>query len=189
MQLVRFLALFELAKENQVEKCLCSENYSVLFQQILSCLYAKKTLSKDSLNLLFKEKSEDLPCIFHHMLANNWLKPTKQPGLYEGGWRYFLWLKKRQIWSNFPPTDEEYNVILEQEKIAVLPLSTVRQLEIGDLIQLTGKVLRVLQFEEKKAALEVWVEESDQVADKELVWSGFGPPTPFEVAQKMGVIL
>ena len=96
------------------------------------------------------------------MLANNWLKPTKQPGLYDGGWRYFSSLKKRQIWSNFPPTDEEYDVILEHEKIAVLPLSMVRQLEIGDLIRLTGKVLRVLQIEEKKAALEVWVEESNE---------------------------
>lgn len=189
MQLVRFLAFFELAKEHQVEKCLSSENYSVLFQQILSCLYAKKALSKDSLNLLFKEKLEDLPCIFHHMLANNWLKPTKQPGIYQGGWRYFSSLKRRQIWSNFPPTDEEYDVILEYEKIAVLPLSMVRQLEVGDLIRLTGKVLRVLQIEEKKATLEVWVEESNEVASKELVWMGFGSPTPFEVAQKMGVIL
>ena len=53
-------------------------------------------------------------------------------------------------------------MILENEKIAVLPLSAVRQLEIGDLIQFTGKVLKVLQIEEKKAALEVWVEESDE---------------------------
>lgn len=146
MQLVRFLAFFELAKEHQVEKCFSSENYSVLFQQILSCLYAKKAISKDSLNLLFKEKSEDLSCIFHHMLANNWLKPTKQPGIYDGGWRYFSSLKRRQIWSNFPPTDEEYDVILEYEKIAVLPLSMVRQLKVGDLIRLAGKVLRVLQI-------------------------------------------
>lgn len=189
MQLVRFLAMFELAKENEVEKYVRSENYSVLFQQILSCLYAKKALSKDSLDLLFKEKLEDLPSIFHHMAANNWLKPTKQPGLYEGGWRYFSKLKKRQIWSNFPPAEEEYDLILEQEKIAVLPLSAVRQLEIGDLIQLTGKVLRILQIEEKRAALEVWVEESDEVANKELVWVGFGPPVSFEVAQKMGEIL
>jgi Lhr-like helicase len=189
MQLVRFLAFFELAKEHQVEKCLTSENYSVLFQQILSCLYAKKALSEDSLTLLFKEKSEDLPSIFHHMLANNWLKPTKQPGIYDGGWRYFSSLKRRQIWSNFPPTDEEYAVILEYEKIAVLSLSIVRQLEVGDLIRLTGKVLKVLQIEEKKAALEVWVEESDKAATKELIWIGFGPPTPFEVAQKMSVIL
>jgi superfamily II DNA/RNA helicase len=189
MQLVRFLAFFELAKEHQVEKCLSSENYSVLFQQILSCLYAKKALSKDSLNLIFKEKSEDLPLIFHHMLANNWLKPTKHPGIYDGGWRYFSSLKRKQIWSNFPPTDEEYDVILDYEKIAILPLSMVRQIEVGDLIRLTGKVLKVLQIEEKKAALEVWVEESDEVASKELVWMGFGSPIPFEVAQKMGVIL
>lgn len=189
MQLVRFLAFFELAKEHQVEKCFTSENYSVLFQQILSCLYAKKALSKGALNLLFKEKSKELPCIFHHMLANNWLKPTKQPGIYDGGWRYFSSLKRKQIWSNFPPTDEEYAVILEYEKIAVLPLSMVKQLEVGDLIRLTGKVLRVLQIEEKRAALEVWVEESDEAVTKELVWIGFGPPTSFEVAQKMGAIL
>lgn len=189
MQLVRFLAFFELAKEHQVEKCLSSENYSVLFQQILSCLYAKKVLSKDSLNLLFKEQSEDLPCIINQMLANNWLRTTKQPGIYNGGWRYFSSLKRRQIWSNFPPADEEYDVILEYEKIAVLPLTMVRQLEVEDLIRLTGKVLRVLQIEEKKAALEVLVEESNEAASKELVWMGFGSPTPFEVAQKMGVIL
>jgi len=188
-QLVRFLAFFELAKEQQVEKTFSLENYSVLFQQILSCLYAKKALSKDSLSLLFKEKSEDLPCILHYMLENNWLKTTKQPGIYDGGWRYFSSLKRKQIWSNFPPTDEEYAVILEYEKIAVLPLLMVRQLEVGDLIRLTGKVLRVLQIEEKRTALEVWVEESSEIASKELVWMGLGSPTPFEVAQKMGVIL
>ena len=189
MQLVRFLAFFELAKENQVEKCFYSENYSVLFQQVLSCLYAKKTLSINSLNLLLKEKSENLPSIFHHMIAKNWLKPTKQPELYEGGWRYFSSLKKRQIWSNFPPADEEYDVILEYEKIAILSLSIVRQLEIGDLIQLTGKVLKILQIEEKKAALEVWVEESNEIATKELTWMGLGAPIRFEVAQKMRAIL
>lgn len=189
MQLVRFLAFFELAKEHQVEKYQSLENYSVLFQQILSCLYAKKTLSKDSLKLLFKEKSEDLSCIFHHMLTNNWLKTTRQPGIYEGGWRFFSSLKKKQIWSNFPPTDEEYDVILEREKIAILPLLMVKQLEVGDLIRLTGKVLKVLQIEEKKTALEVWVEESNEIASKELTWAGLGSPIPFEVAQKMRVIL
>ncbi|MGL5263356.1 MAG: DEAD/DEAH box helicase [Candidatus Rhabdochlamydia sp.] len=189
MQLIRFLAFFELAKEHHVEKCLHPENYSVLFQQILSCLYAKKTLSKDTLSLLFKDKSEDLSCIFHYMLTNNWLKITKQPGIYEGGWRYFSSLKKKQIWSNFPPTDEEYDVILGQEKIAILPLSMVKQLEVGDLIQLTGKALKILQIEEKKTALEVWVKESNEKVNKELVWIGLGPITPFEVAQKMRAVL
>lgn len=188
-QLIRFLALFELAKDNQVEKSILSDNYSVLFQQILSCLYAKKVLSKNSLNLLFTEKSEDIHCIFNHMLANNWLKPTKQPGIHYGGWRYFMTLERKQIWSNFPPTDEEYDVILEQEKIAILPLSTVRQLERGDLIQLTGKVLKVIQIEEYKTSREVWVKESNGIATKELLWCGFGVPTSLEVAQKMSAIL
>lgn len=188
-QLIRFLAFFELAKEHRLEKCSSTENDSVLFQQILSCLYAKKVLSIESLQQLFKEKSAALSSIFHHMIATNWLKATKQPGIYVGGWRYFSALKKKQIWSNFPPSDEEYDVILNYEKIAVLPLSMVRQLEMGDIIQLTGKGLKVLQIEEKKAACEVWVEESHEYANKELIWCGFGALIPFEVAQKMGAIL
>ncbi|MGA8165288.1 MAG: DEAD/DEAH box helicase [Waddliaceae bacterium] len=189
-QLVRFLALFELAKENQLETLFLSDSsYSVLFQQILSCLYAKKLLSEKSLKSLFTENSEDLHDIFHHMLANNWLKPTKHPELYRGGWRYYTMLQKRQIWSNFPPADEEYDVILNQEKIAALPLTTVKQLEMGDLIQLTGKVLKILRIEEREAAREVWVEERNEEPEKELLWLGCGIPIPFEVAQKMGAIL
>lgn len=80
-------------------------------------------------------------------------------------------------------------MILEQEKIATLPFSAVEQLEIGDLIQLTGKVLKILQIEEKKTYREVLVEESDQPSTKELSWYGFGAPTSYEVAQKMGLIL
>lgn len=188
-QLIRFLALFELAKENQIEKIHVMDNYTVLFQQILSCLYAKRIVSQNSLNLLFKEKEEDCCLIFHEMVTKNWLKPMSQPGLFFGGWRYMMALRQQKIWSNFPPTDEEYDVILEQEKIAVLPLSSVRQLEIGDCIQLTGKVLKVLQIEEKRAFREVWVEETNASINKELVWIGFGIPISFEVAQKMGTIL
>ena len=189
LQLVRFLAFFELAKEHKVEKCFCLENYSVLFQQILSCLYAKKVLSKDSLKLLFKDKAEDLSSIFDHMLANNWLKLTKHSGIYDGGWRYFSSLKRRRIWSNFPPNYDEYEVILDHEKIAILPLSIVKQFDVGDIIKLTGKTLKILKINEKKTAFEVLVENSKQAASKELVWIGSGYPISFEVAQKMSIIL
>ncbi|NGX60082.1 MAG: DEAD-box ATP-dependent RNA helicase RhpA [Chlamydiae bacterium] len=189
LQLIKFLALHELAKENQVEALPPFESYSVLLQQILSCLYAKKRLSIQSLQHLFTKKSEELHEIFHHMLANKWLKPTKHPGLYEGGWRYYAALKKRQIWSNFPPTNEEYDVILERKKIATIPFSTLKQFELGDLIQLTGKTLRILEIKKEETTREVWVEQSNQIATKELFWVGFGAPTSFEVAQKMQTIL
>lgn len=194
-QLLQFLALFELAKENnqnsenQGEKPHLADNYSVLFQQILSCLYAKKALSHNSLKALFPALANDCHSIFNEMVAKNWLKPMPTKGLFCGGWRYVLALKQQKIWSNFPPTDEEYDVILEQEKIAVLPLSTVRQLEVGNIVQLTGKVLKVLRIEEKKASREVWVKESNSPANKDLFWAGMGIPTSFEVAQKMLVIL
>lgn len=188
-QLVRFLALFELAKVNQVEKVLLEDQYSVLLQQIVSCLYAKKITSKNSLTILFQDQKEELHAIFHKMIDDNWLKATSKPGLFYGGWRYLKALRKQQIWSNFPPTDEEYDVILKNETIAVLPLSAIRQLQIGDLIQLAGKVLKVLCIEEKRTSREVWVEQSDASADKEFFWVGSGIPVSFEVAQKMQEIL
>ena len=188
-QLVRFLALFALAQENHLEKGGSKEAHSVLFQQVLSCLYAKKMVSESSLTLLFHEHTTSLHTIFQEMIANHWLKAMPQSGLFSGGWRYVQALKKQQIWSNFPTTEVEFDVILEEEKIAVLPLSMVRQLEIGTLVQLAGRVLKILSIEENRMAPEVWVEKAFSPAEKELFWIGFGIPTCYEVAQKMGEIL
>ncbi|MBI3900622.1 MAG: hypothetical protein HY324_00565, partial [Chlamydiia bacterium] len=110
-------------------------------------------------------------------------------GLFSGGWRYKRALQRQQIWGNFPPEDEEYEVILEKEVIASLPLSAIKQLEIGDIFQLTGKGLKLLQIEEKRASREVFVEVSGQPIDKEIFWCGCGVPIPFEVAQAMRSIL
>lgn len=188
-QLVKFLALFEFAKENRIEQAVPTESFSVLFQQIVSCIYAKKLVSENALGSLFQQNRKDLGCIFAHMLSHNWLKGTKHLQLYEGGWRFYSLLKRRAIWSNFPPTEEEYNVIFEQETVAILFSSTVKQLKVGDRIQLMGKILKVLEIIERETVREIWVEESDQEATKELLWAGFGAPTSFTLAQKMGEIL
>ncbi|MBS3904082.1 MAG: DEAD/DEAH box helicase [Simkania sp.] len=185
--LLRFLALFEHALKNKLEKRLPANHYSVLFQQILSCLYAKKAISGNSLNALFN--AADLPSIMEKMVVKDWLQSRQESGLFSGGWRYKIALQRQQIWSNFPPADEEYEVILEKEVIASLPLSVVKQLEIGDIFQLTGKGLKLLQIEEKKASREVFVEVSDQPIVKELSWCGCGAPISFEVAQAMRSIL
>ena len=165
-QLLRFLALFELAKKNEIEKRLPANHHSVLFQQILSCLYAKRAVSHNSLNALFN--AAELPSMMKEMAVKNWLQTRQESGLFSGGWRYKIALQRQQIWSNFPPADEEYEVILEKEVIAVLPLSVIKQLEIGDIFQLTGKGLKLLRIEEKKASLEAFVEVSDQPINKEL---------------------
>jgi superfamily II DNA/RNA helicase len=187
--LLRFLALFMLAKDSKLEYHPVAQHYSILFQQILSCLYSKTLVSVSSITALFSEQAEDCEAIIQAMLSKQWLKPTAIPGLFQGGWRYLQALNQQKIWTNFPPTEEEYDVILEQEKIAVLPLSAVKNLEVGDLVQFTGKVLRVLFIEEKKASKEVWVEESQDSATKTLEWSGAGIPISFDVAQKIGEIL
>jgi len=185
--LLRFLALFEHALKNKLEKRLPANHYSVLFQQILSCLYAKKAISCNSLNALFS--TAELPSMMEEMAAKGWLQPRQESAVFSGGWRYKIALQRLQIWSNFPPADEEYEVILEKEVIASLPLSVIKQLEIGDIFQLTGKGLKLLQIEEKKASREVFVEVSDQPIVKELSWCGCGAPISFEVAQAMRSIL
>lgn len=188
-ELVRFLALFELATLNRLEVGVKRDFYSVLFQQVLSCLYAKKTLSSQALARLLPEKADDVHMIFNEMVEKNWLKAMPQAGLFSAGWRYVMAIKKQQIWSNFPSTEIEYDVVLDEKTLAIVPLSIVKQLEIGKLVQLAGKVLRVLQIEEKQALREVVVEEVDSPAELELFWVGFGVPTSFEVAQQMGAIL
>lgn len=188
-QLLRFLALVELAKNNTLEAQRLTDSYSVLFQQILSCLYAKKIISLASLQTLFSDKADECKAIFNDMLLKDWLKPMPMIGLVSGGWRYAQALIQQTLWSNFPPTDKEYDVILAQETIAVLPLSVVKQLNIGDLIQLTGKVLRIVRIEEKQIAREVFVERSQSLADKEIQWVGSGIPITFEVAQTIRELL
>lgn len=182
-QILRFLALFKLALENKIEKTSSARHYSVLFQQILSCLYAKRVISCHSLHTLFN--AAEIPSIMEEMAAKGWLQPLPEEKLFSGGWRYKIAWQRQQIWSNFPPADEEYEVILEKEVIATLPLSVIKQLQVGDIFPLAGKGLKMLQIEEKKASREIFVEISDQPISKELIWCGCGVTIPFEVVQAM----
>ena len=68
-ELVRFLALFGLAQAGELEKVWLKESFSVLFQQVLSCLYAKKHVSQPALERLFQSKAEDLQAMFPHMVG------------------------------------------------------------------------------------------------------------------------
>lgn len=186
-------------------------HHSVLFQQVLSCLYAKGAVSYKSLEVLFNEV--ELSFVMKEMIAKDWLclkdrseikftfveekndspnqtlQISNDLGILHGGWRYRISLQRQQIWSNFPPTDKEYEVILDEEVIAVLPLSIIKQLQVGDIFQLAGKKLKLLRIEEKKTSQEVFVEISDQSIDKELSWCGFGTVISFEIAQAMKSVL
>lgn len=189
LQLARFLALFTLTQENCMESLPAIQPCSVIFQQILSCLYAYKRVSERFLAALFHHHIEELHALFHEMIRTQWLKQTPQPGLFTGSWRYVNARKKQQIWSNFPSTQVEYDVVLAQETIATLPLSVIRQLKVGACIQLTGRVLKVLDIIETTALHEVNVEEAQDLVQQEILWAGCGVPICFEVAQKMGELL
>ncbi len=186
-QLLRFLALFEQTLQNKLETRPLVNSYSVVFQQILSCLYAKKTVSKKLLEALFQ--APELTSIMDKMLAKYWLEPMREPKLFTGGSRYKIALQRHQIWSNFPPSDEEYEVILEKEVIATLSFSTIKQLKVGNIFQLVGKRLKLLQIEETKISRSMFVEESDLPITHELVWDSCGTSVSFELAQSMKTIL
>jgi len=187
-QLLRFLALLNLARQGKVETPQPKNLPSVLIQQILSCLYEKKRLSLPSLQDLFSEQKEITAHVFEAMIRQNWLQRDRVSGLVRGGRRYRDCFLERQIWSNFPETEEDYTLEFAGEAVANLPKSIVRQLELGDRLQLAGKRLQVLNIEsgERKRVV---AQSVDILDDKELFWLGAGLRVSYEVAQAVQDVL
>ncbi|MBI2504197.1 MAG: DEAD/DEAH box helicase [Candidatus Latescibacteria bacterium] len=188
LQLIRFLALLRLARQGAVEAPRPRTLPSVLVQQILSCLYEKKRVTPDALADLFPEHRERIARLFGVMAAAGWLRTDQIQGLFRGGWRYREALLERRIWSNFPAGEEDFALNLAGEVIADLPRSVVRQLELGDRVQLAGKRLQVLAIEEG-ARRQVLAGPADRLDDKEVFWLGAGFRVPYEVAQEMRAVL
>src|SRR5574341_497622 len=190
-QLLQFLALCTLAQGGSVEAVWPKALPSVLAQQVLSCLYEHKTLSPAALTALFPQQAETLAALLPALAARHWLRPVETRGLQRtlrGGWRYADALLARQLWSNFPDTEEVYALVVDDEAVADLPTSVVRQLEIGDQVDLAGRRLRILDLQEgtQKVVRATLVEAEDA---KELVWLGSGPPVSWEVAQAVRLLL
>src|SRR5262249_14239227 len=76
----------------------------------------------------------------------------------------------------------EYILEVDSQAVADVPASVVRQLAIGDEVDLAGRRLRILDVQdaERKVvrAMPVQVETA-----KELFWLGSGAPGSWEVAQ------
>ncbi len=184
-QLLQFLALYQLAQQGVVEERHPGDLPSVLVQQVLSCLYEQKTLASATLHAVFPQQAAALHTLLPALAARAWLRSTTGHGGQEswrGGWRYARALRARQIWSNFPDTEVVYILEVDAEAVADLPVSVVRQLAIGDHVDLAGRRLRILdvQDDERKVvrATPVQVETT-----RELLWLGSGPPVSWEVAQ------
>lgn len=186
-QLLRFLGLINLSRQGIIESSLPKELYSVLIQQILSCLYEKKQISLLALQNLYPRYNEVLKDIFREMSEQSWLK-EKNNQLFQGGWRYRDYLLEYKIWSNFPESEQNYILELSGESIADLPASLVKNLEIGDRVQIAGKRIKVVEIttgEQKylRALPSVILD------DKDLIWLGSGFKISYEVAQAIKDIL
>jgi superfamily II DNA/RNA helicase len=190
-QLLQFLALCHLAQQGSVEAARCLSFPSVLVQQLLSCLYAHKTLSPAILQTLTAPQTEVLATLLPGLEARHWLRHTSTPGtrdLWRGGWRYAEALLARQIWSNFPDTETVYTLEVDGEPVADLPASITRQLAVGDQVDLAGRRLQILAMHNAEAGVvRATPVESQEV--KELFWIGSGPPVSWEVAQGVRTLL
>ncbi|MCI5121646.1 MAG: Lhr-like helicase, partial [Candidatus Electrothrix sp. AUS4] len=201
-QVLRFLALLNLARQGQVEAALPKSLPSVLSQQILSCLYEKKRLSLPAMQDLFldpgtdsasdlynEETAAQLESIFQSLIKKQWLRKDKLEGLYTGGWRYWDALVEQRIWSNFPETEVAYKLDVAGEPVADIPQSIVRQLDPGDKVLLAGRPLRILWIN-TKADKRIFAEPTqERLDDKELLWLGMGCHTSLETAQAMRAVL
>jgi superfamily II DNA/RNA helicase len=184
-QLLQFLALCSLTQQGVVETVRLSHLPSVLVQQVLSCLYEQKTLSPATLQTLFPHQAEALAMLLPMLEERHWLRRAGERGgqeLWRGGWRYAQTLLARQIWSNFPDTEGIYTLEVDGEAVADLPTSMVRQLEVGDRVDLAGRRLLLLAIQdgERQVVRATPVETREP---KELFWVGSGPPVSWEVAQ------
>jgi superfamily II DNA/RNA helicase len=190
-QLLQFLALCHLAQQGVMETVRPSPLPSVLVQQVLSCLYAHKTLSSATLQALFPHQAELLAKLLPVLAERHWLRRAGAHGrqdIWRGGWRYAETLLSRQIWSNFPDTETVYTLDVDGEAVADLPTSVVRQLNAGDRVDLAGRRLLILAIQdgERQAVRATPV---DTQEPKELFWAGSGPPVSWEVAQAVQAYL
>ena len=187
-QLLRFLGMLNRARRGHIETPQPKTLPSVLVQQMLSCLYEKKTITQSALCDLFPDQRDMIAPLFEAMARQQWLQKDRVTGLFKGGWCYRDCFLERRIWSNFPDMEEAYVLEYAGEAIADLPKFIVRQLELGDRVQLTGKRLRVLNIEtgERKRVI---AQPTDQIETKELFWLGAGFRVSYEVAQSVRDVL
>ena len=187
-QLLRFLGMLNMARRGHIETPQPKTLPSVLVQQMLSCLYEKKTITQSALCDLFPDQRDMIATLFEAMARQQWLRKDRVTGLFKGGRLYRDCFLERRIWSNFPDMEEDYVLEYAGEAIADLPKFIVRQLELGDRVQLTGKRLRVLNIEtgERKRVI---AQPTDQIETKELFWLGAGFRVSYEVAQSVRDVL
>ncbi|MYB57530.1 MAG: DEAD/DEAH box helicase [Gemmatimonadetes bacterium] len=183
-QLLRFLGMLNMAHRGHIETPQPKTLPSVLVQQMLSCLYEKKAITQSALCDLFPDQRDMIAQLFEAMARQQWLRKDRVTGLFKGGQRYGDCFLERRIWSNFPEAEEDYVLEFAGEAIADLPKFIVRQLELGDRVQLTGKRLRVLNIEtdERKRVV---AQPTDRLDEKELFWLGSGFRVSYEVAQSV----
>jgi superfamily II DNA/RNA helicase len=190
-QLLQFLALYTLAQQGVVEAVQPAGLPSVLVQQVLSNLYEHKRVSLTSLQALFPQQTETLAVLVPALAERQWLRQLDHNGddaYWRGGWRYARALRAHQIWSNFPDTAEPYTLEVDAQAVADLPPSIVRQLELGDQVELTGRCIQILDIQdgERKVVRAMPVVTPEARA---LYWIGTGPPVSWEVAQAMRALL
>lgn len=187
-QLLRFLGMLTMARRGSVEIPQPKILPSVLVQQTISCLYEKKNITLSALCDLFPDQRDMIAPLFEVMERQQWLQKDRVAGLFKGGRRYRDCFLERRIWSNFPDMEEDYVLEFAGEAIADLPKFIVRQLELGDRVQLAGKRLRVLNIEtdERKRVV---AQPTDQLEDKDLFWLGSGFRVSYEVAQSVREVL
>jgi len=186
-QLLRFVGLLRLAREGGGERPWPRGFPSVLAQQVLSCLYEQRALTPESLEELFPEQRAVLDRLLPVMVSGGWLRLGRR-GLLEGGWRYYQAKVELRIWGNFPREEPPFALEVEQEVVAELPAQVVKQLEVGDRVQLAARRLRILSIEPGQRR-RVEAAPTDEPPTAEPAWVGLSAPVSLEAARSVREVL
>lgn len=187
-QVVRFLALLDLAGRGIVEASHAGAMPSVLGQQVISCLYEKRRISLPALQSLFPEHHETLPSIFASLEKRGWLSHSHIHGLLQGSRQYHSHFLEYKIWGNFPETEEAYILEVSGQAVADIPRSIVGQMDLGENVFIAGYHIKITAVEHGPSGRVVAVP-SNGLNEKQLAWIGKGVPVSYELSQVMGKIL
>lgn len=187
-QVVRFLALLDLAGSGIVESSHDRAMPSVLSQQVISCVYEKQQISLPALQSLFPEYGKTLPSVFRSLEKKAWLNHSHIHGLMQGGPQYHTHFLEYKIWGNFPETEEEYILEVSGQAIADIPRSIVGQMNVGENIFIAGRHLKIISID-KGQSRKITAVLSSGLNEKQLAWIGKGVPVSYQLSQAMGKIL
>jgi len=158
LELLQFCALTSLASEGIIENTPPGRFYSVLIQQIFSCIVAKhhhrvhKSEIEEICNSFCWIQPEEIPLIMQRLSSQRYLRSEARWSSYQMGPLLESLYNEMAIFSNISNGESGIQVFHEGRRLASLPLP-VTQLRLGAVILFAGHYWEIISVGEFRIAV------------------------------------